>query len=86
MTPCAAGLSAPTTMRSGYSVSSTAVPSLRNSGLETTSWASASPRLWACSVSAWRMRSPVWTGTVDFSTTTVGRVAWVDTIAAAAWT
>ncbi len=67
-------------------VSCTADPSRRNSGLDTTSWCSPPPVLWDCSARACRIRSPVCTGTVDFSATTVDAVACVATIAAAAWT
>ncbi len=65
-------LAAPITIRSGRMQSATASPSLRNSGLETTSKAISSPR----SASAWAMAartlSAVPTGTVDLFTTTVG--------------
>ncbi len=68
------GLDAPTTMRSGRMQSATASPSLRNSGLETTSNAISTPR----SASAWAMASrtlsAVPTGTVDLFTTTTGAV------------
>ena len=58
----ACGSSAPTTMRSGLRLSSTAVPSRRNSGLDTTLM---SGRPITCSTS---VAEP--TGTVDLLTTT----------------
>jgi hypothetical protein len=59
-------LSVPTTIRSGLRVSCTAEPSRRNSGLEATS--QPAPGL-ASRARTWATRSPVWTGTVDFSHT-----------------
>jgi hypothetical protein len=62
----ARGLSAPITIRSGFSVSWMAEPSRRNSGFETTSNSCGSVR--CCSIIR-RTRSPVPTGTVDLLTT-----------------
>jgi len=59
-------LSVPTMIRSGIRQSSTAVPSLRNSGLETTS------KSWLVAARiASRTRSQVPTGTVLLTTTTL---------------
>ncbi|MNG15027.1 hypothetical protein D3C84_988250 [compost metagenome] len=70
MTASACGLSVPMMIRSGRMQSSTAQPSLRNSGLETTSNVRSLRSLSTstCSMHA-RTRSPVPTGTVDLSTT-----------------
>src|ERR687897_2164343 len=76
-------VSVPTTTRSGSRVSTTAEPSRRNSGLEATSQ-SAPGR--ASRAMTWATRSPVCTGTVDFSQTSrndpVGR-AWATSLATA---
>ena len=69
----AAALSAPMTMRSGRMQSSTAAPSFRNSGLETTSKATSAPRAASAAAIVARTLSAVPTGTVDLSTTTAGR-------------
>ena len=62
----ARSLGEPITIRSGRWKSSIAAPSLRNSGLETTSiWARARPAISAC------IRAAVPTGTVLLLTTTV---------------
>ncbi len=57
-------------MRSGRMKSSTAAPSFRNSGFDTTQKPIFSPRLASSSAMASRTRSAVPTGTVDLSTTT----------------
>src|SRR4051812_42731319 len=57
--------SAPTTTRSGRMKSSTAAPSLRNSGLETTEKSTRAPRRFNSSSMARRILSAVPTGTVD---------------------
>ena len=61
-------LSVPITTRSGFMKSSMAAPSLRNSGLETTSNSKAAPRAANSSLTASRTLSAVPTGTVDLST------------------
>src|SRR5258708_3317030 len=73
----ASGSSAPITMRSGRMKSSTAAPSLRNSGLETIENACFAPRLASVSTTASRTLSAVPTGTVDLSTITRGPSLWV---------
>ena len=67
MTFAASSESTPTTTRSGFMKSSTAAPSLRNSGLEHT-WNGVRVR---CAISA-RTFSAVPTGTVLFVTTSLG--------------
>ncbi len=82
ITSLASSLSTPMTTRSGFMKSSTALPSLRNSGLEPTALPSLrnsglEQRKNGVSVSAWIARltfSAVSTGTVDLVTTTVGWV------------
>ncbi len=66
----ASASSAPITMRSGRMKSSTAAPSLRNSGLETIAKGSFAPRAASSFATASRTLSAVPTGTVDLSTTT----------------
>ena len=61
-------------MRSGRMQSAIAAPSLRNSGLETTSKPRSLPRPCSTSAIRARTRSAVPTGTVDLSTTTLGSV------------
>ncbi len=61
-------------MRSGRMKSSTAAPSFRNSGLETTAKPMSTPRAASSSAIASRTRSAVPTGTVDLSTTIRGSV------------
>ena len=51
--------------------SSTAAPSFRNSGLDTTANGMSTPRAASSSAIAARTRSAVPTGTVDLSTTTL---------------
>ena len=68
----AAALSAPITIRSGRMQSSTAAPSFRNSGFDTTSKAMSAPRSASTPAMAARTLSAVPTGTVDLSTTTAG--------------
>jgi hypothetical protein len=63
--------SAPTTMRSGRMKSSTAAPSFRNSGLDTTANSTALPRAASSSAIAAFTLSAVPTGTVLLSTTTL---------------
>ena len=63
--------SAPTTMRSGRMKSSTAAPSLRNSGLDTTANFASLPRFASSSATAARTLSAVPTGTVLLSTMTL---------------
>jgi hypothetical protein len=59
----------PMTTRSGFMKSVIAAPSLRNSGLETTSYSTRAPRSRkVCSICA-RTLSAVPTGTVDLVTT-----------------
>ena len=72
------GSSAPTTMRSGFRLSSTAVPSRRNSGLETTL---TSGRPMTCST---MVAEP--TGTVDLLTTMAPGSRWAAISLAAAST
>jgi len=62
--------SQPTTIRSGRMKSSTAAPSLRNSGLETVSNGMSNPRVARRSAIRVRTRSVVPTGTVDLVTMT----------------
>src|SRR5438477_622585 len=62
--------SAPTTMRSGRIKSSTAAPSVRNSGFDTTAKGVSAPRLRSSSATAPRTLPAVPTGTVDLSTIT----------------
>ena len=64
------------TMRSGRMKSSTAAPSFRNSGLETTAKACAAPRAASVFAISARTLSAVPTGTVDLSTTTRGPSMW----------
>ena len=63
--------SAPTTMRSGRMKSSTAAPSFRNSGLDTTAKSTATLRAASSCATASRTRSAVPTGTVLLSITTL---------------
>jgi len=75
-------------MRSGRVKSSTAAPSFRNSGLETTEKGGAALRK-RTSNSAWMVAvtlSAVPTGTVDLSTTTLLSVMWRPMLRAAAST
>ena len=72
ITATASALSAPTTIRSGRMQSATASPSLRNSGLDTTSNPTCASRAASSAAIAARTRSAVPTGTVDLSTTTSG--------------
>ena len=58
-------------MRSGRMKSSTAAPSFRNSGFDTTEKSSAAPRSASASAMAVRTLSAVPTGTVLLSTTTL---------------
>lgn len=82
----AAGFLAPITMRSGRMQSATASPSLRNSGLETTSNSWSTPRASSSSWIATRTLSAVPTGTVDLFTTTAGPSIWRPTVRATAST
>jgi hypothetical protein len=61
----------PITMRSGRMKSSTAAPSFRNSGFDTTANGISTPRFFNASAMTSRTRSAVPTGTVDLSTTIV---------------
>ena len=74
MSKMACSSSAPTMMRSGRMKSSTAAPSLRNSGLETTAKWVSTPRAANSWLTAWCTRSAVPTGTVDLSTMTLKSV------------
>lgn len=69
----ARSLATPTTIRSGCRVSFTAKPSRRNSGFQASS-ASAPAGASSASRAASRAAEP--TGTVDFPTTSAGRVRW----------
>jgi hypothetical protein len=60
--------SAPITTRSGRMKSSTAAPSFRNSGFDTTANGVSTPRARSSSLTTARTRSAVPTGTVDLST------------------
>ena len=62
--------SVPRTTRSGFMKSEMASPSLRNSGLDTTSTFRSRPRAASSSLMMPRTMSAVPTGTVDLSTTT----------------
>ncbi len=68
--------SVPTMTRSGLRKSLTAAPSLRNSGLLTTSKPMLAPRAASSSLIAARTLSAVPTGTVDLSTTTAYLHRW----------
>ena len=74
------------TMRSGRMQSATASPSLRNSGLETTSKAISTPRAASSPAIAARTLSAVPTGTVDLLTTTAGCARWRPMVRATAST
>ena len=63
--------SAPMMMRSGRMKSSSAAPSFRNSGFETTAKSSVIPRAASSSATAAFTRAPVPTGTVLLSTMTL---------------
>ena len=66
----ARGLSVPITMRSGRWQSTTAAPSFKNSGLDTTSNSKLTPRSFNTCATASFTLSAVPTGTVDLSTIT----------------
>ena len=74
------------TMRSGRMQSATAAPSLRNSGLETTSKRRSEPRPFKTSAIFARTLSAVPTGTVDLVTTTFGSAMCPAMVAATAST
>ena len=78
--------SEPRMMRSGRMKSSTAAPSLRNSGLDTTQNAWFAPRLASSSATAARTLSAVPTGTVDLFTITRSPLMWRPMARAAAST
>ena len=78
--------SAPMTTRSGRMKSSTAAPSFRNSGFETTAKPMSAPRRESSSAIASRTRSAVPTGTVDLSMTILCSVMRVPMLRAAAST
>jgi hypothetical protein len=82
----AASLPVPMMMRSGRMQSLTASPSFRNSGLDTTSNATSTPRAASSAAIAARTRAAVPTGTVDLLTITAGATRWRPMVRATAST
>jgi hypothetical protein len=74
LTAIARASSVPITTRSGFMKSSTAAPSFRNSGFDTTANGMLAPRAVSSAAMVFRTRSAVPTGTVDLSTTILNSV------------